>query len=270
MTGATMKTLYRLLLLSAVCAGGAAAAPAAPAKVETCVGCHGIPGYKAVFPEVFQVPMLGGQSAQYIESALKAYRKGDRKHPSMRGVAAHYPKLGPRIEAKGASRDAKGKARELRNVEAQVNACRTERQGEAAWAWESNELLSVTAFVTYQSRNDSMKADTGGEARSHFEAGRRLYNQRMGQMNLACANCHDANWGKTLQAERISQGHPTAFPAYRLEWQTVGSLERRLRACLSGIRAEMFPYGAAELRQLSLYLSWRAQGLPIEAPGVRR
>lgn len=83
-----MKTLYRLLLLSAACAGGAAAAPAAPAKVETCVGCHGIPGYKAVFPEVFQVPMLGGQSAQYIESALKAYRKGDRKHPSMRGVAA--------------------------------------------------------------------------------------------------------------------------------------------------------------------------------------
>lgn len=79
-----MKTLYRLLLLAAW-AGGAAAAPA---KVETCVGCHGIPGYKAVFPEVFQVPMLGGQSAQYIESALKAYRKGDRKHPSMRGVAA--------------------------------------------------------------------------------------------------------------------------------------------------------------------------------------
>jgi cytochrome c553 len=79
-----MKTLYRLLLL----AGWAGAAAAAPAKVETCVGCHGIPGYKAVFPEVFQVPMLGGQSAQYLESALKAYRKGDRKHPSMRGVAA--------------------------------------------------------------------------------------------------------------------------------------------------------------------------------------
>jgi cytochrome c553 len=84
MTGATMKTLYRLLLL----AGWAGAAAAAPAKVETCVGCHGIPGYKAVFPEVFQVPMLGGQSARYLESALKAYRKGDRKHPSMSGVAA--------------------------------------------------------------------------------------------------------------------------------------------------------------------------------------
>jgi cytochrome c553 len=57
------------------------------ADVSMCIGCHGIPGYKASFPEVFQVPMLGGQSAKYIESALKAYRKGDRKHPTMRGIA---------------------------------------------------------------------------------------------------------------------------------------------------------------------------------------
>ena len=189
---------------------------------------------------------------------------------SMRGVAARYPKLGPRIETKGAKTGLTGRARELRNVEAQVNACRRERQGETAWRWESEELLSVTAFVAHQSRQMRINTDITGDARPHFEAGRRLYSQRMGQMNLACANCHDANWGKTLHAERISQGHPTAFPAYRMEWQNVGSLERRLRACLSGIRAEMYPYGAKELRQLSLYLSWRAQGLPIETPGVRR
>ena len=57
-------------------------------KVAMCVGCHGIPGYKATFPEVYLVPMIGGQSAKYIESALNAYKKGDRKHPSMRGIAA--------------------------------------------------------------------------------------------------------------------------------------------------------------------------------------
>lgn len=56
-------------------------------KVAMCIGCHGIPGYKTAFPEVYAVPMLGGQSAKYIESALHAYRKGDRKHPSMRGIA---------------------------------------------------------------------------------------------------------------------------------------------------------------------------------------
>jgi cytochrome c553 len=60
----------------------------AKAKIEMCIGCHGIPGYKATFPEVFPVPMIGGQSAKYIESALQDYKKGARKHPSMRGIAA--------------------------------------------------------------------------------------------------------------------------------------------------------------------------------------
>lgn len=63
-------------------------AKAAENKVSMCIGCHGIPGYKASYPEVYQVPMLGGQSAAYIESALRAYQKGERKHPSMMGVAA--------------------------------------------------------------------------------------------------------------------------------------------------------------------------------------
>lgn len=57
-------------------------------KVANCIGCHGIPGYKTSFPEVYQVPMIGGQSAKYIESALQAYKKGERKHPTMRGIAS--------------------------------------------------------------------------------------------------------------------------------------------------------------------------------------
>src|SRR4051812_38472553 len=88
-----MKKIYALLALSAVAQAGLAAEiignpKAAPAKIEMCIGCHGIPGYKATFPEVYQVPLIGGQSAKYIESALNAYKKGDRKHPSMRGIAA--------------------------------------------------------------------------------------------------------------------------------------------------------------------------------------
>lgn len=62
-------------------------AKAAENKVAMCIGCHGIPGYKATFPEVYQVPKLGGQTAKYLESALHAYKKGDRTHPSMDGIA---------------------------------------------------------------------------------------------------------------------------------------------------------------------------------------
>jgi len=87
-----MKKLFALLVLAGVAQAAFAAdivanAKAAPAKIEMCIGCHGIPDYKATFPEVFRVPMIGGQSAKYIENALKAYQKGDRKHPSMKGIA---------------------------------------------------------------------------------------------------------------------------------------------------------------------------------------
>ena len=57
-------------------------------KIAMCEGCHGIPGYKTAYPAVYRVPMLGGQSAAYLTSALNAYKAGQRSHPSMRGIAA--------------------------------------------------------------------------------------------------------------------------------------------------------------------------------------
>lgn len=176
---------------------------------------------------------------------------------SMKGVAARYPAIDEASDT-------------LFNTTDRIMQCRAERQGAARPAWESEEVLSLTAFVARQSRGLPTNAKLDEKTRPHFDAGRALYYRRIGQLNLSCAHCHEAQWGRTLFAERISQGHPNAYPVYRLDWQTVGSLERRLRACLSGIRAEMMPYGAPEHRDLELFLSWRAQGLPVEAPGVRR
>jgi cytochrome c553 len=83
-----------LIAMAAVVSATAAAqekktgAPAAgEAPVSMCIGCHSIPGYQASFPQVYRVPKIGGQSPQYIEAALKAYRQGDRSHPTMVGVA---------------------------------------------------------------------------------------------------------------------------------------------------------------------------------------
>jgi len=83
------KIIATLLLTGASQLAGAAdlVGDARAANVDMCIGCHGLPGYKATFPEVFPVPMLGGQSAKYIENALAAYKKGDRKHPTMAGIA---------------------------------------------------------------------------------------------------------------------------------------------------------------------------------------
>ena len=176
---------------------------------------------------------------------------------SMRGVAARYPTFDPTTG-------------EVIDLEARINACRVRHQGATAFERESDDLLALTAYVAYQSRGIPVAASIDGPARAAFERGRSFYNSRHGQMNLSCAQCHDGTWGKRLYAETISQGHGNAFPAYRLEWQTLGSLQRRIRACLFGIRAEMPRPGAPELTEIELYLAWRAQGLPLEAPGVRR
>lgn len=87
-----MKKLFALLALASVAQVSAAAdikgdAAAAKNKVAMCVGCHGIAGYKATYPELYRVPMLGGQSEKYIVAALNAYKKGERNHPSMVGIA---------------------------------------------------------------------------------------------------------------------------------------------------------------------------------------
>lgn len=176
---------------------------------------------------------------------------------SMKGVATRYPRVDP-----GAAR--------VVDLDEKINLCRERHQRVQPLARESDDLLALSAYVAYQSRGMPMAIELDMRNARAFERGRERYYRRMGQMNLACAQCHDRNWGRTIMRETISQGQPTGFPAYRLEWQKLGSLQRRIRACYSGIHAEMPDYGARELVELELFLAWRANGLPIEAPGVRR
>jgi sulfur-oxidizing protein SoxA len=176
---------------------------------------------------------------------------------NMRGVATRYPLLDP------------GTAR-LFNLESRIMQCRERHQRAAPFKYETDELLAITAYVRHQSRGMPVNVTVDWQNRKHFEAGRDMFYRRMGQLNLSCAQCHQENWGKQLGPESISQGHGNAYPIYRFEWQTVGSLHRRFRSCLSGVRAELLPYGAAEYFDLELYLAWRAGGLPVETPGVRR
>jgi hypothetical protein len=82
------------------------------------------------------------------------------------------------------------------------------------------------------------------ESRPALELGDRLFHQRQGQLNLACSQCHDDNWGKKLAGNVIPQAHPTGYPLYRLEWQAVGSLQRRLRTCMTGASSAL-PHAVA-------------------------
>lgn len=175
---------------------------------------------------------------------------------SMKGVAARYPAY-----------DA-GRGRPL-NLEQRVNACRTERQKAAPLAYESRELLALTTYLGRQSRGLPIAVAIDERTRPFLDAGRKTFERRQGQLNLACAQCHDENAGRKLAGNLIPQAHPTGYPLYRLEWQGVGSLQRRLRNCLTGVRAESYDYGAPELVDLELFLMWRARGMKLETPAVR-
>jgi len=175
----------------------------------------------------------------------------------MKGVATRYPAFDA----------ASGR---VLTLDARINACRTRHQSLDPLPLESDDLLALSAYVAKQSRGMPVEVTIDERTMPSFERARALYYRRIGQFNLSCAHCHEANWGKRIYAETVSQGHGNGYPAYRLEWQAFGSLERRLRACYSGVRAEMPDYGSAELAELQLFLSWRGRGLPVEAPGVRR
>jgi L-cysteine S-thiosulfotransferase len=174
----------------------------------------------------------------------------------MKGVAARYPAFDEK------------RARPI-DLEQRINLCRTEHQHAPPLAWETRELLALTAYVAKQSRGVAITAGTDERSRPFVEKGRALFNQRQGQLDLSCAQCHDDNWGKRLAGSVIPQAHPTGYPEYRLEWQSIGSLQRRLRSCTFGVRAEPFAFGAPEQVDLELYLMWRARGMPLETPAVR-
>jgi sulfur-oxidizing protein SoxA len=175
---------------------------------------------------------------------------------SMKGVAARYP-------AFNATR-----ARPV-NLEQRINLCRTDQQKASPLAFESRELLALTAYVGRQSRGLPVGITVDERTRPFLEAGREAFNRRQGQLNLSCAQCHDDNEGRRLAGNLIPQAHPTGYPLYRLEWQGVGSLQRRLRNCLTGIRAQTPVFGADELVDLELFLMWRARRMLIETPAVR-
>lgn len=173
---------------------------------------------------------------------------------SMRGLAAHYPAYDPAL----------GRPVLL---EQRVNQSRTAHQG--APPFDADDLLAMAALIGLQSRGMPLSVDTAGPAARFAAEGEALFRTRMGQLNLACAQCHDELAGQRLGGARIPQGHPNGYPLYRLEWQSMGSLYRRLRNCMAGVRAEPFGADSAERVALEFYLAARARGLPVETPGVR-
>jgi L-cysteine S-thiosulfotransferase len=175
---------------------------------------------------------------------------------SMRGVAARYPAFDTKLS----------RAIDLRQ---RINQCRVEHQQASVFATEGEDQLSLEAYIALQSRGMPIAPPTDDRLSAARGRGALLFMQRMGQLDFSCAQCHDEHAGQRLGGSTIPQAHPTGYPIYRLEWQGMGSLERRVRGCMAGVRAEPFAYGAPEIVELELYLAQRAAGMHLDAPAVR-
>ena len=163
----------------------------------------------------------------------------------------------------------------LLNLEDQIQVC-INRANRLKIDIEDDEVLSLSAALSILAKGQTIKLEVPRSEtlrkqwQIHLDRGAKLYTTRVGRMNLACTHCHDSQIGKHLRADVISPAHPTGFPIYRQTWQNLGSIDRRLRACFSGVQAAIPAPGANELRDLELFLKVRAQGILWDGPSIRR
>ncbi len=150
-----------------------------------------------------------------------------------------------------------------------IEGCRSRHQQLEGPALDADTTVALQAWLTHLARGKRIAPPSGARMDAVRTEGERLYRQRMGQLDLSCAQCHDERAGSRLAGAAIPQGHPTGYPQYRLQWQAMGTLERRMRTCMTGVRAQPFDAGDASWTALEAYLMQRAAGMPIESPAVR-
>jgi len=177
---------------------------------------------------------------------------------TMAGVGAAYPKW---------DADAKRPI----NVELQIDKCRVNNMKAEPYKFDAADQKALTTYIKHQSLGQPMQVDLSqGDLQSWWEKGKEIYYTRYGQLNLACASCHEESNGKYIRADHLSQGNVNGFPTYRLKQANMVSLHNRFRGCIRDTRASFPAAFSDELMALEVYVTWRGTGLSIETPAVRQ
>jgi sulfur-oxidizing protein SoxA len=204
----------------------------------------------------------------FVENAMTAWETAegtegkscaschDNASESMKGVRAVYPKWN---ETAG----------EVRTLETQINACRTERMGAEKWKYSGSDMVNMTALLASVSRGMPVNVAIDGPVQATWEKGKEIYYTRYGQLELSCANCHEQNYGNMIRADHLSQGQINGFPAYRLKNTKLNGAHDRFKGCIRDTRAETFAEGSPEFIALELYVASRGNGLSVEGPSIR-
>ena len=127
----------------------------------------------------------------------------------------------------------------------------------------------MTAAIGLQSRGMPVSVKIDGDAAPFWEKGKEMYYTRYGQLEMACANCHEQNEGNMIRADHLSQGQINGFPTYRLKDAGMVTAQQRFVGCVRDTRAETFKAGSDEFKALELYVASRGNGLSVEGVSVR-
>lgn len=154
-------------------------------------------------------------------------------------------------------------------LQEQINYCGEEYLDNVPYVYDCVDLVEIETYVRYLARGEKVNVKITKELKPFYEKGKKLYNTRFGQMNMACSVCHDQFAGQRIRGQVLSQGQSNGFPLYRLGNGKMTSLHARFKQCFHSFRAESFDLGSDEFINLELYLHAQGNGLAIETPAVR-
>lgn len=238
----------------------------APAHLENMDEIYSGWVYRTTETQVLQLDDFDNPAFVFVDVGIDLYNTVDGSegkscancHENVEDFAGLRAQM-PRVNEEG----------NLESMAEVVNECRTERMGAEPWKWSGSQMSAVTALIGLQSRGMPVNVAIDGPAAPFWEQGKELYYTRVGQLDLACSNCHEDNYDTMIRADHLSQGQTNGFPNYRLKNAKINTVQGRFKGCMKNIRAEPYKEGSPEFKALELYVASRGNGLMIETPSVR-
>lgn len=176
------------------------------------------------------------------------------------GIRQRYPRFDP---VRG----------EVVTLEFAINSCRV-KNGESPYAYESDELISLSAYMAWTSRGNTIDIVIPDDPRAlaAYEFGKQFYYSKRGQLNFSCSDCHVTSAGLYVRADHLSAslGHPSHFPVYRSKFGKMISLHSRFYGCIRDVGAKPFAEQSIEYRNLEYFLTFMSNGLLVNGPGARK
>lgn len=155
-----------------------------------------------------------------------------------------------------------------------INECRTSN-GEKAWSTTKGEMADLQAYINYATMEEDkvVNVEINSQAAADaYERGKAYYYTQRGYLNLSCAECHVQGTGQRVRNEKLSPllGSVTHFPVYRLKWQGMGTLERRMSGCVKD-QGQVPPGNTSdEMKELLFFMSYMSNGMKIDGPDIRK